>query len=421
MTIRAQGDHSTVSFALPARLGRLLLASLALAAVALTGCLASPEESRAAKKLELAIQDDGTFLTGAEHGWGPSRVFRHVKALGVTRIRVNLIWAYTMPRAQYVTRSRPASINYDFSSFDALIDEAAKRGVRVHVSLTGPAPRWGTAARRKVSGERPSSRAFGEWVELVAEHFAGRVDRYSIWNEPNWKTWLGPLRSGPAQYRSLYIRGYNAIKEADPAAKVLIGETSPYSRPGLATSPLAFLRKVTCVDRNYRRVRGCAPLRADGYAHHPYDFRHAPNYQYPGADNVTMGTLSRLTRALDRLKRAGALRVNGGGRMPLYLTEYGYFASGHRALSSRTSSRYLGQAYSMALRNPRVKSQLQYLLLSPRRGSDQAFFDLGLMKASGRRHPHYFALARWFRSHRSQVLRPDGRISLPPAPPTPTG
>ena len=57
--------------------------------------------------------------------------------------------------------------------------------------------------------------------------------------------------------------------------------------------------------------------------------------------------------------------MNGGGRMPLYLTEYGYFASGHRALPRSTRSRYLQQAYSIALKNSRVKSQLQYLLVSP--------------------------------------------------------
>ena len=154
------------------------------------------------------------------------------------------------------------------------------------------------------------------------------MDRYSIWNEPNWKTWLGPLKAAPAIYRSMYVRAYDAIKAADPRAKVLIGETSPYERRGLSTAPLALLRKVTCVNRNYRRVGNCPRLRADGYAHHPYDFTHPPNYQYPGADNVTIGTLPRLTRALDRLARSGALRFNGGGRMPLYLTEYGYFATG---------------------------------------------------------------------------------------------
>ena len=77
----------------------------------------------------------------------------------------------------------------------------------------------------------------------------------------------------------------------------------------MSTAPLAFLRKVACVNKKYKRVGTCTPLKADGYAHHPYDFRHAPNFQYPGADNVTLGTLRRLTKALDKLSRVGALRT----------------------------------------------------------------------------------------------------------------
>ena len=55
--------------------------------------------------------------------------------------------------------------------------------------------------------------------------------------------------------------------------------------------------------------------------------------------------------------------------MPVYLTEYGYFASGNRALTRKQRSRYLQQAYSIALKNARVKSQLQYLLVAPPRES----------------------------------------------------
>ena len=80
-----------------------------------------------------------------------------------------------------------------------------------------------------------------------------------------------------------------------------------------------------------------------------------------------MGTLSRLTKALDKLSRAGRLRQNGGGRMPIYLTEFGYFSSGHRAVEKNLRVKWLKQAYSIALANGRVKSQLQYLLVAPPR------------------------------------------------------
>ena len=403
----------------PVRPSRALLAAIAAASVLLTGCLFAPDDTRASRGMELALQDDATFLLGGKRVTR-ERGFTYARQLGVTRLRVNLLWAYTMAPAQYNARRKPAQIQYLFDSFDQLVDAAADKGIRIHLSLTGPAPRW---ARPKASLRqawyRPNTREFGQFAGVVAEHFAGRVDRYSIWNEPNWKTWLGPLKNAPALYRSLYSRGYDAIKEADPRAKVLIGETSPFQRPGMSTAPLAFLRKVACVNSKYRKVGRCSPLKADGYAHHPYDFRHAPNFQYPGADNVTLGTLRRLTKALDRLSRAGALRKTGGGRMPLYLTEYGYFATGHRALPPRTRTRYLQQAYTIALKNSRVKSQLQYLLVSPPKSSSSAFFNLALLSSSGKRYPQFGALQRWFKANRGKVKRPGAPIALPAAKPNP--
>jgi hypothetical protein len=399
----------------PLRPARALLAAL----VAAAALLAAAPDSHAARGMELALQDDATFLVGGKRV-PRERALDYARSLGVTRIRVNLLWAYTMNEAVYTARRKPAQVQYLFDQYDSLVDAAAEKGIRIHLSLTGPAPRW---ARPKPSIRqawyKPSAREFGEWAGVVAEHFAGRVDRYSIWNEPNWKTWLGPLKSAPALYRSLYQRGYDAIKDADRRAKVLIGETSPYGRPGRSTAPLAFLRAVTCVNKKYKRARSCPRLKADGYAHHPYDFRHAPGYQYPGDDNVTIGTLPRLTRALDKLSRARVLRKTGGGRLPIYLTEYGYFASGHRALPAKKRSRYLQQAYSIALRNSRVRSQLQYLLVAPPRNSSSAFFNLALLSQTGKKYPQFGALQRWFRANRGKVKRPGSAISLPAARPNP--
>jgi hypothetical protein len=400
---------------------RGILSALIAACVLLAGWLALAGDARAARGMELALQDDTTFLQDGTRV-SRERAFQRARQLGVTRLRVNLLWTYTMGRSASRARRKPKRIAYDFTEVDSLIDAAAKRGIRIHLSLTGPAPRWANAKKSlRRAWYKPNARYFGQFASIAAEHFAGRVDRYSIWNEPNYKTWLGPIKIAPRLYRSLYTRGYAAIKKADPRAKVLIGETSPYSVPGRATSPLAFLRKVTCANKSYRRARRCSPLRADGYAQHPYDFRHAPQYQYPGRDNVTIGTLRRLTRALDRLSRARLLRKNGRGRMPVYLTEYGYFASGRRALPKRIRSRYLQRAYSIALRNSRVKSQLQYLLVAPTRRSTSAFFNLALLTPRGKPYPQFKALRRWYRVNRRKVKRPGGPITLPPAKPNPVG
>jgi hypothetical protein len=385
-----------------------LLVALICGALLAAG-FAVTQQARAARGMEIALQDDAVLVSKLY--FKKRNPYRYLRALGVTRLRVNVGWAYSMPKRQARRRRRPANVKWQFNAFDTTINQAAAHGIRVHLSLTGPAPAWASGAR-KIGPKKPVVRYYKRFARTAALHFAGRVDRYSIWNEPNWKGWLSPP-SG-ALYRKLYLAGYGAIKAVDPDAKVLIGETSPYARRGFSVAPLAFLRRMACVNTSYRRVRRCPTLKADGYAQHPYDFRHAPNYRYPGADNVTMGTLSRLTRALDRLKRNGALRKNGGGRMPLYLTEFAYFAAGHRALPRRQRSRYLAQGFGIALRNPRVKSNLQYLLVQPPKRYKFSFFNTGLLSRRGKVSPQYRSLKRWYRQNRRRVKRPGDPIVLPP-------
>lgn len=395
------------------RLARTALAALVAALLLLATGFAG--EARAARGLELALQDDATFLSKSPYK-NTDKAYSFLRSLGVTRLRVNVLWAYSLPKAQYNARSRPAERSYNFNQYQTMLDEAADHGIRVHASLTGPAPRWATGDRKRVSGFKPNASDYAEFATAAATAFKGRVDRYSIWNEPNWKSWLGPIASQASLYRGLYTKGYAAIKQADPRAKVLIAETSPSQRAGFSQSPLAFLRGITCVNAKYKKTRSCPALKADGYAHHPYDFNHAPNFQGKNPDDVTIGTLSRLTKALDKLSRAGRLRQNGGGRMPIYLTEYGYFSSGHRAVKTSLRTKWLKQAYSIALANGRVKSQLQYLLIAPPRKSSSAFFNLALLTTQGKKYPTYNALSSWFRSHRGSVKRPGGSIALPPVP-----
>ena len=79
----------------------------------------------------------------------------------------------------------------------------------------------------RVGNHRRTPRKFGRFVRTVAGHFEGRVDRYSIWNEPNWATWLYPVKHAASLYRALYLAGYANVKRVDPKAKVLIGELAP--------------------------------------------------------------------------------------------------------------------------------------------------------------------------------------------------
>jgi uncharacterized membrane protein YgcG len=263
--------------------------------------------------------------------------------------------------------------------------------VRVQLALVGPAPAWATG-NKKIGPYKPKAKYFGDFARATAQHFGGLVDRYSIWNEPNYVGWIAPLGSAAKTYRAMYVEGYAAVKAANPNAQVLIAETSPYAIKKRATAPLAFLRSMTCANKSFTKA-SCGGLVADGYAHHPYDFDHAPSYKFPGGDNVTINTLGRLTDALDKLAAAGGLKTPGGGALDLYLTEYGYFRSGKRRVAESKRAKYLVQGFQIAQANPRVRAMLQYLLAQP--AKKYRFFDTSIVSTKGKPSASFKALQKW--------------------------
>jgi hypothetical protein len=338
--------------------------------------------------MEIALQDDAVLLQRVYYD--RDLALAQIQALGVTRLRVNLYQTRVLPAWQNTTREEPPVLLYDWSAYDNLIAAAGARGIRVQLTLGGPTPAFATGDGRQ-GVVRPDPAKFAAFARAAAAHFRGRVDRYSIWNEPNHVAWLQPRASAPSQYRRLYAAGYKAVKAVDPAAQVLFGETSPYAKKGAATAPIKFLRGAACVNARWR-FRCSAGLRADGYAHHPYEFEHGPRFRYPGRDNATIGTLGHMTRALDRLKKSGALRPASGKRIDLYLTEFGYFGTGRRRISAKRRVKYLRQAYSIAFLHPRVRQMLQYQLVSP--PTTYTTFDTALLGPDGRPTSVYDALRK---------------------------
>src|SRR5829696_7339229 len=192
-----------------------LLLSLAL--------LVFPGTAHAAKRMELALQDDAVFV---DQRWMErEKALDHADDLKTDRLRVNVIWSRVLVHGVY-----------DFSKIDALQASAARRGIKLQLTITGPAPASATADH-KIGGNRPDPVKFGAFARAVAVHFKGRVDRYSIWNEPNLSAWLSPSKSAPKRYRSLYSAGYKWIKIVDPKAQVLFGELAP-NRDGRTIAPL---------------------------------------------------------------------------------------------------------------------------------------------------------------------------------------
>jgi hypothetical protein len=333
---------------------RTIIIILSLASLLVPAALAQA-------KPEIGIQDEDVFVSG-KSTLGPTQGYQRLAELGVHRMRI-LVTSDSV--------ETPGG-GFDFRQYDRAVNQAAQNGVRVQFTLVGQHP-------------RPNVRDFARFAAATADHFRGRVDRYGIWNEPNYIAWLKPLNRAPALYRKLYAAGYKAIKTNDASAKVLIGETVPYAQGRRAMAPVKFLRKVACVNAQYHRVRRCTKLKADGYAHHPYDFEKAPRRSIRGKDDATIGSLRNLTRALDKIAHTGQIR----GTKKLYLTEYGYLATGRRGLSERKRASYLKQGLRIARKNRRVKEVIQYLLVQPSNGSP---FTTGIVSPNGTPLPSFAVL-----------------------------
>jgi len=322
-----------------------------------------------------------------------------IAGLGAKHLRVLLTWRRVAPAAD--SRVKPSfdatdPAAYAFADYDAIVDGARRRGMKVLMTISGPVPRWATNGARDTF-TRPSPAEFRRFSTAVARHFGGRVSTWSIWNEPNQPQFLRPQfdsRGRPASpkiYRGLYQAGTRGLREGGAGAiPVLLGETSPIGT-GNVVAPITFLRGTLCLDTRYRRAKGCSKLDADGYAHHAYTPKAGPTFVPSSPNAVTIGVLGRLIRALDRAGRAGAIRR----AMPLHLTEFGIQSVPDPLVGVSLARQEEFRAYSerIAYYNPRVRSFSQYLLRDsdPVKGVPKLQrypgFESGLRLAGGKAKP----------------------------------
>ena len=370
--------------------------SLLLLAV-LTALVALPAGASASSKQVMTFEAPRELLRDADR----ERTLDEIKALGVDRVRVLMYWSSIAPAADSAAKpafdaSDPAAYPQDnWARYDALMRDARARGIEVYVTLTGSAPRWATKAKRD-NLTRPSAREFEAFATAAGRRYGEQVAIWSIWNEPNQPQFLLPQFSrgkavSPGIYRALYQGAQRGLRASGNGGDtILLGETSPRGNRRVV-APLAFLRGTLCLSRSYKKSRRCGRLDTDGYAHHPYTTSSGPRFRPPNPDDVTIGVLSRLTRALDRAGRARAVPRGLG----VYLTEFGIQSRPDPiAVSLAQQAEYLAISERLAYLNKRVRTFSQYLMADddPDAGGGRfGGFESGLRLADGRAKPAYDA------------------------------
>src|SRR5689334_23004252 len=294
-----------------------------------------------------------------------------ITGFGVTHVRQLVYWRDYAPAPDSKTKpnfdaSDPNAYPADkWDNLDGLIAAAKAKHVQVTLTLTGPVPKWATKSK-KDNVTDPDPKEFGEFATAIGRRYGADVSTWSIWNEPNQPQFLKPqYKSGkpasPKLYRKLYQAAYAGLRATPDNADdtILIGETSPRGNQNVLP-PLTLLRGMLCLDSNYRKAKACAGLQADGDAHHAYSTAAGPRVKPSSTDDVTIGVLSRLSRALDKAGKAGALPKN----LPVYLTEFGIQSAPDKisGVSLAKQAAYMAISEHIAYVNPRVVAFSQYLL-----------------------------------------------------------
>jgi hypothetical protein len=295
----------------------------------------------------------------------------------------------------------------NWDRYDNLVKTATSLGMRVLFSVTGPGPRYGhriapPAQRANAGTYKPIPSRFAAFVQAVGTRYSGkyrdenairkalpRVSLWSLWNEPNQAGWLSPqwengVPASPALYRELFQAASKGLAASGHSAAtndvILLGETSPLGStqrgPRNGIRPVPFLRELVCVQANGTPYTGAAatarhcddfakngPLKAFGYAHHPYTKKGAPTVKPSSPDEITIANIGTLGPILD------ALSTQSGGKippsMPILLTEFGYESNPpdtRNGISLARQAQFNQLAEFLAYNDPRVKVTTQFML-----------------------------------------------------------
>ncbi len=329
-----------------------------------------------------------------------------------------------------------------WAPYDAIVRDAAARGIGLDLALVGPGPQWATTPGEPQPGPlgvwKPSTRLFGEFVRAVGTRYSGdytppggrsplpRVGFWSIWNEPNYGPDLAPqaidystVEVSPRLYRGLLDAAWTALHETGHGSDtILFGELAPRGitvgdNPGNYSGmvPLRFLRALYCANSSFQELRGTAAaargcpgtaagsaafaranpalFHASGFAAHPYpEGSLPPDVRAPDEpDYADLASLPELEQTLDRLQDV----YGSSTRFQIYSTEFGYITDppsrSIRGTPLARAAYYLNWAEYISWRDPRVRSFDQFLLVDGTVGN----FASGLEFADGVPKPSFYA------------------------------
>jgi len=230
----------------------------------------------------------------------------------------------------------PTPGEYFWEYTDWLVRAGGYYGLNLALRLDHP-PEWALSANP--DGPPVDALTYARFAGRVATRYRGRVAAYIVWNEPNLAAEWAGRPPNPAAYVALLQAAHQAIKVADPAARVISA--------GLAPTNEVSARALD--DRLFLRAMYAAGARGhfDALGAHPYGFGFPPD-DLPGAhQGLNFARLADLRQIMVEA---------GDARTPVWATEVGWTTNPSKpeeqwlGVSEEQQASYLVGAFEKAQR-----------------------------------------------------------------------
>jgi hypothetical protein len=251
----------------------------------------------------------------------------------------------------------PEKGRFTFAETDLQIDRPRGHGLQVLGLLPFPSSNWASNAPASVSGRGPypQNRArvaysprdlseFENYVEKTVAHYKGRIAWWQCFNEPLYTDYALPRKLGydGATYGRLTVAFARAARRADPQCRVLAGIG------GLNDGQIL---------GDFERFFAAGGLEAAD----AIDIHHYPSLRPPEFFESLLVKLN-------------ALMEKHGGRKPIWMTEYGYYADDEPQIAPLHHS-----GFNRPLPNERVQAEyaVRWATIALANGVDKVFYHAG--------------------------------------------
>jgi hypothetical protein len=311
-----------------------------------------------------------SFAQAAEPGlspdltWGISnsdkdKTAAALKDVGSHWVRLNVEWGAT-------EKSDNSYDSWMLADYDRAVDVARAAGQHV-LMLVSTSPSWASGSSDKQAPPKNPA-DYADFVRFLAARWAGKVEAWEIWNEPNLSRFW-PTGPDPAKYTELLKAAYPAVKSADPNAKVVFAGPST---------------------NDYNFIEGAYAAGAKGnfdvMGTHPYSCKS------PEAVWSTNGRVSQFAYLGYREIRKSMLAR--GDDKPIWFTEFGWGTSSQECgVSEATQADYLTKAFKLAAQDSYVQVAFWYNLRNNywMHDADDVESQYGLLRTDFSRKPSYDA------------------------------